>query len=320
MKSVAILVLEGTQPFGVVAVHELFSQVRSSEAERLYDVRLCGTRPAYKVGIFDLRVADRLHDVAGADIVIIPGVGEATAEFGADVLDWVRDAARRGARLASICTGAFVLAAAGVLDGLRATLRWRNADELARRFPKVTVDPNVLFVDNGQILTSGPAVAAIDMCLHVIRQDYGAAAAAQGARAASVPLERDGTQAQLIVFHPHDAGVRFAELLQWMGENLGRDLTIDAIAKRAGMSTRTLRRRFHEQTRKTPKQWLLDVRIRRAQELLETGRASVDAIAREVGFRSSAVFRDRFSEVVGLSPSAYRRAMQPTPHAAGPAR
>ena len=313
MKSVAILVLEGMEPFSVAAAYQIFSRVRSPQDELLYDVRLCGSRPAYKVGMFDIRVAHGLEDVPSPDLIIVPSVSDTSVEFGPELVDWLRAAAGRGTRIAAICTGAYVLAASGLLDGLRATVAWRRANELARRFPRINVDPNVLFVDTGQIVTAGPGVAATDMCLHVIRQDHGAAAAARIARDAAVPLKRDGAQAQLVVFHLRDASTRMGELLQWLVENLGRDLSIGAIAKQAGMSPRTLRRRFYEQTRTTPTQWLLDARIRRAQELLEMSRASVEDISREIGFRSSAVFRERFSEVVGMPPSEYRKTMVPVP-------
>ncbi len=185
---------------------------------------------------------------------------------------------------------------------------WRYAEAFARRYQEVEVDPNRLFIDAGQIVTSGPGVAAIDMCLHLIRQEQGAAVAARTAREASLPAGRWGEQAQILLLQIRDQSSRLAEVTQWMLEHLRDDLSVETIAERAGMSTRTLRRRFFEQTRTTPKHWLAEMRVRRAQQILETSDASVEAIARDTGFRSSAAFRERFSALAGMSPSAYRTA------------
>uniref|UniRef100_UPI00403FD36D GlxA family transcriptional regulator n=1 Tax=Streptomyces sp. TG1A-60 TaxID=3129111 RepID=UPI00403FD36D len=208
--------------------------------------------------------------------------------------------------------GAFIFAATGLLDGLRATTHWIAAPDLAARHPAVTVDPNVLYVDNGQFLTSAGAAAAMDMCLHMIRKDHGSAVAAFTARMCVMPLEREGGQAQFIV---HDqpsapAGATMEPLLRWLEENVERDLTLDDIALHAGTSARTLNRRFREQTGTTPLQWLHRARVRRAQYLLESTDHTVDRIATQAGFGSPTAFRDRFKRVVGTSPYAYRRAFR----------
>jgi len=248
-----------------------------------------------------------LGHLAGAHTVIIPGVANPTMPIADEIIDAVRGAAASGARIASICSGAFVLAATGLLDGLRATTHWLATSELAARYPAIDVDPNVLFVDNGQFLTSAGAAAGLDMCLHMVRRDYGSAVAADAARLSVMPLEREGGQAQFIVHEPPSSGASLGPLLQWMEQSLSRALPLDVIAARAGMSTRTLSRRFREQTGTTPLQWLLSARVRRAQQLLETTTLSVEQIATAVGFESAATLRDRFSRLVGANPGTYRR-------------
>ena len=186
-----------------------------------------------------------------------------------DVIAAVREAARSGARVASICTGAFVLAATGLLDGLRATTHWAAVPILAERYPAVTVDPGVLFVDNGQILTSAGAAAGLDLCLHMVRRDYGPAAAAHAARLAVMPLERDGGQAQFIVHQPPASAAGLQPLLHWLTKNLHRELSMEEVARQAAMSPRTLSRQFRQQVGTTLLQWVLAARVRRAQELLE---------------------------------------------------
>ena len=209
--------------------------------------------------------------------------------------------------MASICTGAFVLAAAGLLDGMRATTHWLAAAELAARYPAVTVDAKVLFIDNGAILTSAGAAAGLDLCLHMVRCDYGAAMAARAARLAVTPLERDGGQAQYIVHEPPASDATLRPLLNWLEERLHHRLSLQQIANHGALSTRTLTRRFREQVGTSPMQWLLAARIRRARELLETTDLSTHRVASEVGFESVSAFRERFHQDVGTSPAEYRR-------------
>jgi transcriptional regulator GlxA family with amidase domain len=227
------------------------------------------------------------------------------------VLRAVRAAAANGARVASICSGAFVLAATGLLDGRRATTHWLAAAELARRYPRIDVDPNVLYVDNGKVLSSAGAAAGLDLCLHMVRGDYGAAVAADAARLSVMPLEREGGQAQFIVHEPPASdGASLEPVQRWMERNLDRELSLGDIAKKAALSVRTLNRRFRDQSGTTPIQWLLKARARRAQHLLETSAQSIEQIATRVGFGSAATFRQRFHRVVGTSPQAYRRAFR----------
>src|SRR6266511_180105 len=240
----------------------------------------------------------------------LPGCADSTAPIPDQVLDALRQAAANGTRIASICSGAFILAATGLLDGHRATTHWLAAALLAELPPAIDVDPDVLYVDNGQLLTSAGAAAGLALCLHLIRRDHGSAVAADAARLSVMPLEREGGQAQFIVHDqpPTPRGSILEPVLRWMEDNCGKDLTLDDMATHAGMSTRTLNRRFREQTGTTPTQWLLRIRIRQAQHLLEATDRPVDRIASQVGFGSPTAFRDRFKRIVGTSPNAYRAA------------
>ncbi|AXB42838.1 GlxA family transcriptional regulator [Amycolatopsis albispora] len=309
MHTVAVLALDKVIPFDLSTPIEVFTRTRLPGGDAAYEVRVCGVSPAVDAGAFVLQPRWGLDGLTGADTVIVPGCAEA-AEVPEAVLDALRRAAARGARIASICSGALVLASTGLLDGLRATTHWACAPALAARHPAVEVDPDVLYVDNGQLLTSAGASAGLDLCLHLIRRDHGSAVAADAARLSVMPLEREGGQAQFIVHEqpPVPRGSELEPLLRWMEENSARELTLNDIAAHAGMSPRTLNRRFREQTGTTPVQWLLRARIRRAQHLLEATAHPVDRIAGEVGFGSATAFRDRFKRVVGISPKTYRAA------------
>ncbi|RBM05521.1 GlxA family transcriptional regulator [Streptomyces sp. PT12] len=307
MHTVAVLALEGVIPFDLVTPVEVFGR----SAGHAYRVRVCGPVAEVDAGPFAMRVPHGLEALDEADTVVVPGLEDPLAPLPDDVIRALREAHARGARLASICVGTFTLAATGLLDGLRATTHWLAADELARRYPEVTVDPDVLFVDNGSVLTSAGAAAGLDLCLHMVRRDLGAAAAADAARLAVMPLERDGGQAQFIVRpEPVPDGASLEPLLRWLGENAHRDLRLTDIASHARLSTRTLNRRFREQTGTTPLRWLHRARVRRAQHLLETTGHSIERIATQVGFGSATAFRDAFKRLVGTSPLGYRRAFR----------
>ncbi|GAA2734226.1 GlxA family transcriptional regulator [Actinocorallia aurantiaca] len=310
MHTVAVLALAQVIPFDLSTPIEVFSRVRLPDGRPGYRVRVCAERPEVDAGVFTLRAPWGLEGLEDADTVIVPGTADPEAPLAPAVRAALRRAAARGTRIASICTGTFPLAATGLLDGLRATTHWIAADRLAEAHPDIDVDPNVLYVDNGQVLTSAGAAAGLDLCLHLVRRDYGSAVAADAARLAVTPLEREGGQAQFIVHDrvPVPAGSTLEPVLAWIGDNLARPLTLDDIAARAGVSTRTLIRRFREQTGTTPLQWLHHARIRQAQHLLETTRHPVERIGVQVGFGSPAAFRDRFKRTTGVSPHAYRRA------------
>ncbi|MER6984183.1 GlxA family transcriptional regulator [Streptomyces carpinensis] len=325
MHIVAVLALDQVIPFDLSAPIDTFGWAKLPEGgaayadahldgRDAYEVRVCAVTPEVRAasGAFTVRAPYGLKALAEADTIIVPGVADPTAPLPPGVAEALRAAAANGTRIASICVGAFVLAATGLLDGLRATTHWRAARDLAERYPGVSVDPNVLYVDNGQFLTSAGAAAALDMCLHMIRGDHGSAVAAHAARMSVMPLEREGGQAQFIVHDlpPAPAGATLEPVLQWLEANCGRDLTVDEIAAHAGMSTRTLNRRFREQTGTTPLRWLHRARVRRAQYLLETTPYPVERIALQAGFGSPTAFRERFRRVVGTSPRAYRKAFQ----------
>ncbi len=307
MHEVAVLAMHGVLPFDLGIACEVFTRVCGADGAPAYRVRVCGEAPEVRAGGFDVRAPHGLDRLAVADTVLVPGIADAEAPIAAPVLAALAAAWANGARIASICSGAFVVAATGLLDGRRATTHWLAAADLARRHPAVTVDPNVLFVDEGRIITSAGASAGLDMCLHLVRRDHGQAIAAHAARLAVAPLNREGGQAQFIRHEAPSAAAGLAPLLDWMAANLGRPLSVDALAARAGMSSRTFARRFREQTGATPVQWLLAARVRRAQELLETTSSKLDVVAGAAGFESPVTFRARFQRTVGLSPAAYRR-------------
>ena len=311
MHIVAIVALDGVIPFDLSTPIEVFNRARLPDGRTGYQVRVCAEHPEVDAGSFTLRAPWDLQALKDADTIIVPGIADVRAPLPPAVNEALRAAASNGTRIASICTGTFPLAATGLLDGLRATTHWLAADHLAAAHPAIDVDPRVLYVDNGQFLTSAGAAAGLDLCLHMIRKDYGSAVAAHAARLSVMPLEREGGQAQFIVHDhipaPAPQGSTLEPLLTWLQDNLNRDLTLPDIATEAGLSTRTLIRRFRDQTGTTPLQWLHRARIRRAQHLLETTQHSVERIAAQVGFGSATAFRDRFKRTTGISPIAYRR-------------
>lgn len=311
MHTVAILALDGVVAFDLSTPIEVFGRTYLPDGQAAYRVLICAPNDEINASTFTLRVPWRLDILSEADTIILPGLADPTKPIPDDVLVALRNAATRGTRIASICSGAFILAATGLLDGLRATTHWIAANDLARRYPKVQVDANVLFVDNGQFLTSAGAAAGLDLCLHMIRQDHGSAVASDAARISVMPLERDGGQAQFIAHEPPPPdGTTLEPLLRWMDENVHQDLRLEDIAAQAMMSTRTLSRRFREQTGTTPLQWLNRSRLRKAQCLLETTDHPIEWIACHTGFGSSTTFRDQFKHLVGISPQAYRRAFR----------
>jgi transcriptional regulator GlxA family with amidase domain len=311
MHRVAIVVIDGVVPLDLAIPCNVFGFVRLAGGRPAYRVRVCGASGEVDAGAFRIRVPYRLDELGRADTIVFPGVHDLDAALPDAIVRAVRRAAARGARVASICSGAVLLAATGLLDGRRATTHWLAAAELARRHPKVVVDPDVLYVDEGQVLTSAGAAAGLDLCLHLVRRDHGAAVAAEVARLSVMPLERDGGQSQFIVHAPPQPdGTSLAPVLRWLEEHLEKDLTLADVARRAAMSLRTLSRRFREQIGTTPLQWLLRARVCRAQLLLETTSHPVERVAGDVGFRSVAGFRAHFRRLVSTTPQAYRRAFR----------
>jgi transcriptional regulator GlxA family with amidase domain len=268
-RRIAVLVYDGVVLGDLAVPLEIFGRVRDSHERRCYDVRVSSISQEVKSEHVIVHVPWRLSSAIVADTLIVPGIDDIERPIAPAILRTLRNALKRGARIASICTGAFVLARAGLLNGLRATTHWAAAGELARRYPQITVDPKVLYVDNSQVLTTAGAAAGMDLCLHMVRRDHGASVAASAARAAVMPLERAGGQAQFIVRDLPEATESMGPLLAWMERDLKHGLSLPVIARHARMSTRTLSRRFREQVGTTPAQWIARSRVRLAQHLLE---------------------------------------------------
>jgi transcriptional regulator GlxA family with amidase domain len=305
MHRVVALIATEVVAFDLAIPAQVFGQERSR-----YSFAVCAPEPGAvptEHG-FDVVVPYGLEALEAADTVVVPGIGDRAWPLPEEALAALRDAAGRGARVASICTGAFVLAAAGLLDGRRATTHWRYAARLARMFPLVSVDPDVLYVDEGAVLTSAGVAAGVDLCLHLIRRDHGAELANKVARRIVVPAHRDGGQAQFIERPvPTLADDSLEPTRAWALERLGEPLTVAAMARHACVSERTFARRFVGETGTTPLQWLLHQRVLLARDRLETTSASVDQIAGECGFGTAANLRIHFRRVLATTPTAYRR-------------
>lgn len=309
--TVAILVLDGAIAFDVATAWDTLRGVRAFNLASGYDVRVCGMAREVDLGGLVMRVPHGLSVLPRAHTIVVPGFSNFEQRLPPPILRALQRAAANGVRIASICTGAFVLAEAGLLDGKRAATHWRAAPELARRYPAIEVDPRVLYIDCGQVLTSAGMAAGLDLCLHLVRRDFGAAVAADVARMVVMPLERSGGQSQFIAHAPPTSeGASLEPLLGWMEKNLSAPLTLKAIAHQAGMSERTLSRRFREQTGTTPLRWLRHARVRRAQHLLETTPNSMESVAAAVGFASASTMRHRFARIVTTSPRDYRRSFR----------
>jgi len=301
----ALIVGRTVNPFELACVAEVFG--RDAERYRFSVVaEWDGPLPSDR-GFAVLPEPGGLRALASADTVVIPAV-EVLDHPGDAVVDALRRAHARGARLVSICSGAFALGHAGLLDGLPATTHWQYTDDLARRFPTVQVQPDVLYVDAGSILTSAGSAAGLDLCLHVVRSDHGAAYANRVARALVTSPHRTGGQAQFIEppAVPDAAGKGLEDLCAWALEHLDGDLRIEVLAERAAMSTRTLVRRFRAELGISPRQWVLAHRMDRARQLLEETDLPVEQVAAAVGFSSAGSLRPHFREVTGLTPTEYR--------------
>ncbi|WP_433554360.1 helix-turn-helix domain-containing protein [Micromonospora zamorensis] len=307
MTTVAIAATDGMLHFEVGMACEVFARDPTGQANPWYDVVVCGPGPV-RIGRFQMEPDDGLDRLARADTVIIPAVEDVDVDVPPDLLDAVRAAHAAGARMVSLCTGAFVLAAAGVLDGLRATTHWAHTEALAARYPRVRVDPDVLYVDNGTVLASAGKAAAIDLCLHLIRRDHGSTVANAVARRLVVPPHRAGGQAQYVTTPvPARDDHPLAALFPWVLQRLDRPLTVEDLARQANMSSRNLARHFRAVTGTTPLLWLSTQRIRRAQELLENTDDSIDVIAEAAGLGTATTLRRHFHRTVGVPPDAYRR-------------
>jgi AraC family transcriptional activator FtrA len=307
---VAVVVYDGVTLFELGVACDIFGDDRWVSSEvAWYGLSLCGATASVKVdGGFRLQVPLPLETMDHAGTVIVPPT-QSLDLVPAAVYQALRRAHARGTRIVSLCTGAFVLAEAGLLDGRRATTHWAECDVLARRYPLVSVDPGVLYVDEGDILTSAGSAASIDLCLHLVRRDHGAAVATQLARQLVVPPQRDGGQAQYIdgPLLMLDSSNLFADTLAWLQEHLDEPVTVEDLAARSAMSPRTFARQFRVGTGTTPYQWLVRQRVQLAQRLLETSDLPIDVVAVRSGFSTAANLRKHFRRVVHTSPQGYRR-------------
>lgn len=302
---VMVLVLDGARPLDVGIPAEVFHP----ETGFPYEVSACGvtagTVPSH--GEFSFMVPRGLDALTDADTIIVPGYVPVGRPLPAEVGEALRSAASRGVRIASICYGAFALAHAGLLDGLRATTHWDAAEQLAQQHPQVTVEPNVLFVDEGAVLTSAGAAAGLDLCLHIVRRDLGVSPANEIARALVTAPYRTGGQAQYLPStSPAAQGENLAATREWAMARLHRPITVAALAAHARLAPRTFLRRFAEETGTTPMQWILRARVDAARELMENTRLPIDRIAEEVGLGTGSNLRLHFRRLLDVSPSEYR--------------
>ncbi|MEV4808342.1 helix-turn-helix domain-containing protein [Micromonospora avicenniae] len=313
-RSVAVLAYPGMSVFETGIVTEVFGLPRPELDVDWYDLRVCAEQPGPVpvVGGATLDTPYGLDVLAQARTVIVPGVPDVTADPSPELVAALRRAHRGGARIVSICSGAFALAGAGLLDGRRATTHWQYADLLARRYPAVRVHPDVLYLDEGELLTSAGSAAGLDLCVHLVRRDHGAAIANAVARRLVILPHRDGGQAQFIEAPvPPDPGDdRIAGSLTWALAHLTEPLTVARLAGQAHMSTRTYLRHFARAVGTSPIRWLIDQRVRASLALLETTDVPVEEIAAVVGFDSPVTYRHHFGRAMRTSPSAYRRAFR----------
>jgi AraC family transcriptional regulator, transcriptional activator FtrA len=306
---VATLVYDQLCSFEFGCAVEIFGLPRPELGERWYEFVTCAadSGPMRAVGGVHVTAEADLSVLAGAGTVIIPGWRGADVPPSPELVDALRAAHAAGARLVTICSGVFVLAAAGILTNETVTTHWRYADKLQAKYPRLKVDPNVLYVDAGQILTSAGSAAGLDLCLHLVRRDFGPRIANQVARRLVMAPHRNGGQAQFIE-RPLQARAddRLADVIAKLAERIHEPVTIAAMASAAAMSERTFLRRFRDATGRSPAEWLIDARLERARELLESTDLNIDEIAQRSGFGASATLRHHFRRKVALSPVEYR--------------
>lgn len=309
LKKVVCVTLPGMAPFEFGVLCEVFGIDRSEHGGPVFDFHVTAAEPGpirTKLG-FDILVREDLSAAADADLIAIPAY-QAGSPIHPDILRVVRQAEARGAWVLSVCSGAFVLGAAGILDGRRSTTHWMYTDALARTYPRTEVDPDVLFVEDCKVVTGAGTAAGIDAALHIVRKELGAAAANVIARGMVVPPQRDGGQSQFIQAPVVECqSDSFAAITEWMLGNLDQDLTVDQLARRSLMSSRTFARRFRAELGTTPTAWLNRQRLMRAQQLLEETDRDLETIAGDTGFGGAAVMRHHFLKVLQTTPTAYRR-------------
>lgn len=308
-RHVAVIVCDGVAMFELGIVLEVFALKRPELGVPWYDVAVVSFDPPPLTGTGGVRImpTHSVRALARAGTVVIPNWPKLDQPPPAAMVNAVRAAYRRGARLLSVCSGAFVLAAAGLLDGRRVTTHWMHADKLAARYPRAQVEPSVLYVEAGRIYTAAGSAAGIDLGLHIVRQDYGADIANTVARRMVVPPHRDGGQAQFVATAVPPVEGSLSPLMEWASARLDQPLTAEMLARKGRMSLRTLARRFEAQAGTTPHQWITHQRVLAAQRLLETTDLSIDRVAEVSGFVTAETLRHHFRQRVGAAPAAYRR-------------
>ena len=310
LHSVGVLLYGHVALFEFGVVHEVFGLDRTDDDVPAFDFRVATPDPDTALAVgngVSIQVSHTLDECRDVDLVVIPG-GSISGDYPVEILDTIRAVVDNGGRVLTVCSGAFVAGAAGLLDGRRCTTHWRYGDHLARMFPQAQVDTDVLFVDDGPVTTSAGTAAGIDASLHLVRESWGPAVANRIARRMVVPPHRDGGQRQFVEAPmPACTDEGFGSLLAWMTANLDRDISIDDMASRMHMSGRTFARRFVDEVGISPRRWLTEQRVLSAKNLLETTSASVDEVARQVGFTSATLLRHHFAASVGVSPLVYRR-------------
>ncbi|MDX3570573.1 GlxA family transcriptional regulator [Streptomyces sp. ID05-47C] len=312
LKNVAAILLDGVHPFELGVVCEVFGIDRSDEGLPVYDFAVAsaeGPTLSTPHAGFTMSTSHGLERLESADLIAVPAGDTYTArEFPPELLDALRRAVDRGTRVLSVCSGVFVLAAAGLLDGRRCAVHWRHAEQLAREYPLTRVEPDVLYVDEDPVITSAGTAAGIDACLHLVRKEQGPEVANGIARRMVVPPHRDGGQAQYIQRPlPRSTCDTVGEVLVWMEQHLDQEVTVEQLAARAHMAPRTFARRFQQETGTTPYRWILRQRVLLAQHLLEASEETVDAIAWRTGFGTAGALRHQFVRALGTTPNAYRR-------------
>jgi len=309
LKNVAVIAYEGVAPFELGVLCEAWGIDRQVHGIPLLDFAVCAPNPGYiptTMG-FGLMVEQDLSRAEEADLVCVPAQNR-NGPMPPEVLDVLRGTVERGARVLSVCSGAFVLGEAGLLDGRDCTTHWMYTEQLQERFPSARVVPEVLYVDEDPVITAAGSAAGLDACLHLWRKEYGASVASMVARRMVVPPQRDGGQAQFIRSAvPECDAETLGPLLTWITENLDEPLSVDYLAKESNMSPRTFARRFRAETGTTPHAWITQQRVLRAEELLEKTGRPVDRIAVDVGFGNAAALRHHFTRARGVSPQQYRR-------------
>jgi AraC family transcriptional activator FtrA len=312
-QTVAVLAYDGVNAFELGLAIEVFGM-----APDRYRVVICSERPEQKLNSnngLKVVVDEGLRALSRADTIIVPGSLEIMASPPEVLLEALRRAHQRGARVASICAGAFILAAAGLLDGRRATAHWAHTETLARRYPRVQVDANVLYVEDGKVMSSAGRAAGLDLCLHIVRRDHGAEFANRVAQRLVIAPHRDGGQAQFIPQPVRKAeGDTLSSTFTWAQGHLDRNLTIASLASRAKMSRRTFIRRFEDATGLSPGEWVVQARVAKARELLEGTRLPIETVASETGFGSADAMRHHFRARLGTSPALYRAAFREPVH------